>query len=354
MRRGLMKWREDELSTDAIAARVANLRAALIGRGLDAFLCYTTLVRPAAVHFLTGFTPYWSDGLLMVGRDDSRPVFVTALSKRVGKWLHGVNPTCEIMHAPRPGLKIGETLAQRGIRRLAVLELDMMPGALVEDLKAADDVELIPGDDLFAAIRARPASSEIRLARRAQAIAQNAFEQLSLRLQTVGDVVGPLERSVRGQGAEECYIAVAPDLESASGLARHHHATPLAERFAARISVAYNGVWSRFTRTMRKGVPYSEEASAHLGDIVSSLDISRPVSGQLAALLEGTPVSIDFWSLEGPVGTRPLAQVATKDRPVEAAIPYGVLTLAGYDPGGRFLFSGLVIPGTAREALEAA
>src|SRR5690606_41922733 len=116
----------------------------------------------------------------------------------------------------------------------------------------------------------------------------------------------------------------------------------------------HNGGRPRTPRTRRHGAPSAEEPSAHLADIVSSFDITGAVSGQLAALAEGTPGSIDFWSLEGPVGTRPLAQVATKDRPVEAAIPYGVLTLAGYDPGGRFLFSGLVIPGTAREALEAA
>jgi Xaa-Pro aminopeptidase len=354
MRRGLMKWREDELSADAVGARVALLRDGLVDRGLEAFLCYTTLVRPAAVHYLTGFTPYWSDGLLLVDAKGGSPVFVTALSKRVGKWLHGVNPTCEIMHAPRPGALIGKILVKRGIRRLAVLELDMMPGALVEDLTAASGFELVKANDLFAAIRARPSPSEIRLASQAEAIARHAFEELSADATTVGEIAGPLERVVRGQGAEECYIAVAPDLHKGSQLARHHHTSPLGEAFAARISVAYNGVWSRFTRTMRRGTPYAETHSARLQAIVSDLDLSQPVSEQLAASIKSTPISLDSWSIEAPVGTRPLLQVAANGHQGLIVAPYGVLSLSGHDGEGPFLFSGLVVPRMMQEAREAA
>lgn len=355
MRRGLMKWREDELSADDIGARVGLLRSMMAERKLEAFISYTTLVRPAAVHYLTGFTPYWSDGLLLVDRGTDAPVFVTALSKRVGKWLGGVNPTCEIMHAPRPGRKIGEILARKGVRRVGALELDMIPGEHIEDLNAAARLELMEAGDLFAAVRARPSASETRLASRAEAIARRAFEELSAQATTVGDIAGPLERSVRSQGAEECYIAVAPDLAHDMRLARHHGRNPLGEIFAARISVAYNGVWTRFTRTMRRGAAYTETAATAPLRMTSDVDLSQPLADQIAASAIAARVSLTSWAVESPSGTRPLVRLAAKGYSGSIAAPYGVLSLSGRDSdGGPFLFSGLVVAGAARKDREAA
>ena len=69
MRRGLMEWNPQELPVDVLDARIARLRAEMKRAGLDAFIIYTNLVRPSAVAHLTGFTPYWSEGLA-AGADD--------------------------------------------------------------------------------------------------------------------------------------------------------------------------------------------------------------------------------------------------------------------------------------------
>src|SRR3712207_5770451 len=102
MRRGLMRWREDELSVEDVRCRQARLQAAMGEAGLDGVIVYTNHVRSAGVTYLTGFTPYWSDALLLVPRN-GEPLFATALSKRVGEWIRSVNPTGEIANSPTPG-----------------------------------------------------------------------------------------------------------------------------------------------------------------------------------------------------------------------------------------------------------
>src|SRR4051812_37372749 len=102
MRRGLMGWDEGELPVAALTARTARLQDAMARAGVQAMLVYTNLVRPSAVSHLTGFTPYWSEGLLLIGRT-GQPAFATALSKRVASWIRSVSPVGEIMNTPRPG-----------------------------------------------------------------------------------------------------------------------------------------------------------------------------------------------------------------------------------------------------------
>ena len=102
MRRGLMGWNAKELPREALEERIARLRAAMASGGLDGFILYTNLVQPSAVTYLTGFTPYWSDGLLLVPKSGA-PVFATALSKRVANWIASTNPLSEIVNTPKPG-----------------------------------------------------------------------------------------------------------------------------------------------------------------------------------------------------------------------------------------------------------
>ena len=111
MRRGLMRWDPQELPVDVLEARIARLRAAMKVAGLDAFVIYTNLVRPSAVAHLTGFTPYWSEGLLLVPTA-GRLVFATALSNRVADWIRSTNPVSEVVSTPRPGRLLGERLAK--------------------------------------------------------------------------------------------------------------------------------------------------------------------------------------------------------------------------------------------------
>ena len=66
MRRGLMAWDSNELPRAALKARIDALRTAMRGQNLDALIAYTNIARPAAVHWISGFTPYWSEGLYLL------------------------------------------------------------------------------------------------------------------------------------------------------------------------------------------------------------------------------------------------------------------------------------------------
>src|SRR5262245_66500879 len=122
MRRGLMGWNAEELPVAALEARMARLRAAMAKAGMDALVLYTNNVRPSAVTYVTGFTPYWSDALLLVGKSGA-PAFATALSKRVSEWIKTTDPVSEIVNTPKPGTLIGERLAKDAtVKRVGIME----------------------------------------------------------------------------------------------------------------------------------------------------------------------------------------------------------------------------------------
>ena len=79
MRRGLIAQSRAELPDAVLDARIARVRAAMDAAGLDALVLYTNNTRPAAVSWLTGFVPYWSEALLVLA-DDSLPLLVAALT----------------------------------------------------------------------------------------------------------------------------------------------------------------------------------------------------------------------------------------------------------------------------------
>src|SRR3569623_593954 len=168
MRRGLMGWNAEELPVAALEARLGKLRAAMAKAGLDAFIIYTNITRPAAIAWLTGFTPYWSDALMLIGKTGA-PVFATALSKRVSEWIRTTDPLSEIVNTPRPGTLIGERLAKdKGARRVGVLEYDTLPAGLADDMAAAAPaVEWTDGTALFSSLRREVDDAERGLLARA-------------------------------------------------------------------------------------------------------------------------------------------------------------------------------------------
>src|SRR3954466_5003390 len=111
MRRGLMERNPQELPLEVLDARIARLRVRMKSAGLDAFIIYTNLVRPSAVTWLTGFTPYWSEGLLLVPMT-GRSGFPTPFSKRGAASLRATNPVSDVVSTPRPGTLLGERLAK--------------------------------------------------------------------------------------------------------------------------------------------------------------------------------------------------------------------------------------------------
>src|SRR5215813_5391072 len=161
MRRGLMGWDEAELPRSVLAARLERLQAAMARNGLQALLLYTNLVRPAAVCWLTGFTPYWIESLLLVPAK-GRPMLATALSKRVADWIRTTAWLDEIVNTPKPGTAIGQRIAS--LWRVGVLEPDALPAGLYDDIvAAAPKVELVEASAMFAAARSGVDDTERKL-----------------------------------------------------------------------------------------------------------------------------------------------------------------------------------------------
>lgn len=328
MRHGLMKWRQDELSQADVLSRQDRLQKSMEAHGIDGVLIYTNHVRSAAVTYLTGFTPYWSDALLFLPVA-GKPLFATALSKRVGNWIKSTNPTSTIGHSPRPGELVGEHITKLGCKKIGVVELDHMPGGLIDEITGVTDVQLVDASAIFAEVRTVRDGAEIALAKKANQIASEAFASAPAERSQVGDVTEALELFVRNAGAEECYVAIAPDLQKDIRLVRTKGQVALGETFAIRISIAYNGVWIRRTETFARiaGDGLFTQLALWADGLSETVDPSLAIASQLATSSRPEGASISGWTLEAPRGNRPLQVVATEKNPTEQSLPYGVLTL---------------------------
>ncbi len=314
MRRGLMGRDEAELPVATLNARLARLRAAMAKANLDAFVLYTNNVRPSAVTWATGFTPYWSDALLLIGKDGA-PVFATALSKRVSEWIKTTDPVSDIANTPKPGALIGEHIAKAGVKRVGVLEFDTLPAGLADDMAtAAPAVEWTDGTALFTSLRREPDEAERRLLARADSIAKAALEQAG-GAKDAGSLAGEIEKSARLGGAEEVYVAIAPDLMADRRLNRNSQPVPLAALHAVRVSIAYKGTWIRRIRTFGG----SAAADAWFERALVSVQTGQPLATQLAALVKQlSGATLTGWLAEGCAGSYPLSAVASS----RAASPF--------------------------------
>jgi hypothetical protein len=334
MRRGLMGWNPEELPQSVLDARLARLRDAMQREGLDAFLFYTNLVQPSAVTWLTGFTPYWSDGMLLVGREGA-PVFATALSKRVAGWIRSTNGVSEIVSTPKPGAAVGQRLAGNGAKRVGVLELDRLPAGLYDEVVGAADVTLSDASDVFAITRRGIDDAERRLIARADTIAVDALGRIdAAQASDAGATAGLVEQHARLAGAEEAYIHVAADLDADRRMIRVSKPLRLAGRFAVRASVAYKGSWVRRIGSFAKdaaGRDAVTRGDTWLGGVVASLDAGKPLATQIAACVGSLPGAVlKSWLAESSIGSYPLQAIADGAAPETVPLAAGsflVLTI---------------------------
>ncbi|MFL4967363.1 MAG: aminopeptidase P family N-terminal domain-containing protein [Xanthobacteraceae bacterium] len=325
MRRGLMGWDAEELPVGVLDDRVRRLRAAMQRGGVDALLIYTNLVRPSAVSYLTGFTPYWSEGILLVGRAGP-PTFATALSKRVANWIRSVSPVGEIVNTPQPGKVLGERLAaDPAVQRVGVLEIDAFPSGSYDDLvAAAPGREFVDATDMFAAARRGADEAEQRLLARADAIAVAALDQVGAGAATdAGSIAGEVEKHARLNGAEEAYIAVAPDVKSDRRMIRAAPALALGDRFALRASIAYKGHWVRRARIFAKNAADRTSiarADHWFAELMRSIEPVQPLAEHIAARIGQLPGgALVSWMAESSIGSYPLQVVAGSHSPSNRA-----------------------------------
>jgi hypothetical protein len=320
MRRGLMGWSAEELPVAALEARLSKLRVAMAKANMDAFVIYTNNTRPSAVNYVTGFTPYWSDALMLVGKTGA-PVFATALSKRVSEWIRTTDPLSEIVNTPKPGALMGERLKAAAAKRIGVLEYDTLPAGLADDMaEAVPSAEWLDGTALFAGLRRELDEPERKLLAKTDAIAAAALKKAETGdAKDAGTLAGLIEQSARLAGAEESYIAVAPDLAADRRLNRTSQPMPLAERFAVRASIAYKGCWVRRVRTFGKD---AAKTDAWFDGV--SIEAGKPIQNQLAEQLKKLPgAALTGWIAESCIGSYPLSAIASSRATEHLALAIG-------------------------------
>jgi Creatinase/Prolidase N-terminal domain len=374
MRRGLMGWSEADLPQAVLQQRLACLQEGLKTEGLDGIVIYTNIARPAAVAFVTGFTPYWSEGLLFIPAS-GEPVLAVALSKRVAGWVRSLTPIGVIENASQPAAAIARRLQEAGIRKLGVVELDMFPGAQADMLSASGNAVLLEdASALYRSVRLRVDAAEIALARRADQLACDCLEAVngSSRPPSDGGVppwggsraetnasrapscaehdgramVADIEARARLTGAEEVFVGVAPDLSHAAAFLRSDRLGTLGAHVAIRVSLALKGCWIRRTVTMSRIVAEQPVFAA------ADATFKRALAGASAAdalktLKSSFPGRITAWTVEACVGSYPLEVVAHSGNAgaVPELLPVSVLSVQADFNGITWLGAGPAILG---------
>jgi hypothetical protein len=269
MRRGLISRSAVELPDAVLEARLMRVRAAMGAATLDALLIYTNNTRPAGVSWLTGFVPYWSEAMLVVPRDGA-PYLVAALSFRVKSWIERVSRLGDVLHHPRIGLRAAQQIAAaKKNAAVGIVDFDGLPAGIAVDLReAGPELKLSDGSALFAQLRGVADPAEIALASKAAAIAQAALAQADGA--SLNAVIAAVERQARLLGAEEIYVAAAPDLAREVRFIRIEGEPARGKNFALRATVAYKGTWVRLVRAFCEPA-LLDEAAAQLAEAVAHL-----------------------------------------------------------------------------------
>jgi hypothetical protein len=302
MRRGLISHSKAELPDAALEARIELVRAAMREAHFDALVLYSNNTCPAAVSWLTGFVPYWSEALLVLLRERP-PVLAVALTYRVKRWIEATSRVAEVIHAPRVGTEAARVIAAAEADAvIAVPDLDHMPAGIVEDLRGGGPRLLVSdAGSIFARLRAKADPTEIALAAAAARIAHCALAAPSPASIAAGDInaiIAAVEGKARRLGAEEIYVAAAPDLARDARLRRIEGEAGLGESFALRASVAYKGTWIRLVRTFAEP-DTTGEAARCLSNAVAELPSDRGFAGFASWLIEGCRIAQPLEALSG-------------------------------------------------------
>ena len=346
MRRGLIARSKVELPDAVFDARLDRLRAAM--RGLDALIVYTNNTRPAGVSWLVGFVPYWSEALLVLPRTGP-PVLVVALTFRVKPWIERTSRVAEVIHTPRIGIEAARLIAGgKADAAVGIVDFDHLSVGIADDLReAGPQLSFFDASDVFAALRGCADPAEIALAARASAIATSALSCIDPAADRIGSVLAAVEGEARRLGAEEVYVAAAPELARDRRLVRIENGPAgepaLGTRFAVRASVAYKGSWVRRVVTIERdgGAARAEAAAVAFAAAAAQLPDTRGLAQFSSFLVEGCRLA---QPLEALTGTR----VAEPRPPIAGAV---VSVQACFEVDGLpVLFGAPVLVGAPDEA----
>ena len=360
MRRGLMSWSRQEMPVAQLDERLARLQAAMREAELDALLAYTSFAQPSAVHWITHFTPYWSEALLVVGPEGA-PVLLAALTKRVHPWIREVSHLQELRMTPRLGTGAVDLLASTACAgqasRVGVVGLDDLPWSVAEPLfQAYPGEQLVDASALFAAVRQPADAAELALARQALAKAQAALGGLdAVQAQphphSASAVTAVIEQAARLAGAEEVLQRLAPDLSHSPALQRMEGDMALGSRWAVEVSLAYKGVWVRCTESRSAGRAPASWADAEKWFAMAAAALSTGPSQTWPT----PPGQLVSWTLEACTGAQPLVTVAALHRTATHALPAGSMVVFSVQLelcDGPWHFSAPVVLGSGEQPSE--
>jgi hypothetical protein len=331
MRRGLISWSREEMPEAVLEGRVAQLQAAMRAENLDAVLAYTSIAQPAAVHWLSNFTPYWSEATLVVFREGA-PLLLASLTKRVHQWIREVCHIGDVLMVPRLGAGTAKLLNEKvgANGRIGVIGLESLPWSVAQPLFSdSTGNSLIDASAMFAALRQPADAAERKLAMKAVAIGRAALDAVPGNVRHASEVTAAIEASARLAGAEEVLQRIAPDLGRSATLLRMEGDALLGAHHAIELSLAYKGVWVRLGRSVETtaATPYTWQAAEHwFAQTVARIDAGN------AAIRDGklplaAPGKLLRWTLEASCGVQPLTVVASNEMTKAPALPVGSLAI---------------------------
>jgi len=342
----LIAWSKGELPEALFEQRVARAQAEMARDRLDALVVYTNCTRPAGAAWFTGFTPYWSEGVLVVPHR-GRPQLAVALSKRVQDWIERVACVGDVISGPRFGLEAGRAIAEIAPgARIGVLELDDFPSGTAEELQSADpSAALVDATALVDRLRQPSDGAEIALTTRAGEIARRALAAIPRDVATDAAAIAAVDGCARREGAEDAFIAVAPDLLRDDRFVRAQgEPVRLGDAFALRATVAYKGHWVRVARTIVRDGSGDASIAAAFEELAGA-----------ATRLPGTGGfgNASTWLVEATTRSQPLESIAGSTLNGASRPPAGtVVTISMTLPIGGLpiLVAGPALAGTSERA----
>ena len=315
MRRGLIEWSKTELPEGVFDARIAAMRTAMAAAKIDSLVAYTNFTRPSAVSWLCDFIPYWSECALVLPK--SGPLtMVSAVSPRGKPWIESTTYSENLLFtpkiAPETARVLKESLAAGAT--IGVVELDEVPAAVGLALKTVG-AKLVDATDAFVIARAAGDDAGLHLARTAADFAHQALSAFDADGTDATAAVAAVDLTARRLGAEESYVAIAPDLRRDRRLVRLEGPATLGDAYALRATVAYKGTWVRMVRTVLRHDARGAVAAA--GEKLAAAVAELPQLAKFAAL--------DSWLIETARAAQPLDAIGGSAVPHAEAFPPGAI-----------------------------
>jgi Xaa-Pro aminopeptidase len=315
MRRGLIEWSKTELPDSVFDTRIAAIRTEMAAANIDALVAYTNFTRPSAVSWICSFVPYWSECLLIVPKEGALTM-TSAVSPRGKPWIESTTYSENLLFTPKVAPETARVLKESlpAGATIGVVELDEVPAAVGLALKGTG-LKLVDATAAFVNARASGDDASTALAKKAAEIAHAALASVAAGETDATRAVAAVDLAARRAGAEESYVAIAPDLRSDKRLLRLEGSAKLGDVFALRATVAYKGTWVRMVRTFVRDDP---KGAVKAG--------TAAFEAAIAALPNLDKLStLDTWLIETARAAQPLDAVAGSAVPHAEAFAPGSL-----------------------------